>query len=165
MAASKRLLTRSDIETVKRIITYHKNIAFCNSLTPEGASMKERHTRWLGTLQKTLKAATLANSVDGDEGDVVNRVASTDGLVPDDGNPLNQGGLMNINNKLTAEDITNLENTVRLLEVRRDYFKSTTLKRGTVKRLEACVATVRKVLDATPCEYKCQGVMTRFEVE
>ncbi|OIO31970.1 hypothetical protein AUJ44_03420 [Candidatus Nomurabacteria bacterium CG1_02_47_685] len=72
---------------------------------------------------------------------------------------------MNINNKLTAEDITNLENTVRLLEVRRDYFKSTTLKRGTVKRLEACVATVRKVLDATPCEYKCQGVMTRFEVE
>lgn len=59
--------------------------------------------------------------------------------------------------RLTPEDIANLETTVRFLELRRDYFKTTTCKRGTVKQLDACIATVRKVLDAKPCECKCHA--------
>lgn len=46
MPARKRLLTRSDIESVKRIITHHDQQAFKFELLRKGNSLAERERRW-----------------------------------------------------------------------------------------------------------------------
>lgn len=88
MPARKRLLTRSDIESVKRIITHHDQQAFKYELLRKGNSLAERERRWAALLRKTLKAATLANALDSEADGVAECVTSTDGMTPDDTNPL-----------------------------------------------------------------------------